>query len=142
MDNANPLLEKKSKQSLITMKAVLYFFGGTSNSYWLANKIKEKLSANMVPIAYVIYDDAVYQADIKFSINKNCKGCGICELVCSVNNIVLTGGIPIWLNHCENCLACYNMCSQKAIYGPLVETGFYYMHPAITVRDFINQKTA
>ena len=84
--------------------------------------------------------DAIYKADRTYTVNENCNGCGTCESICLVNNIKLKDGKPMWLHHCENCLACYNWCPQKAISGPLVEENYYYRHPGIKIKDMLNQK--
>ena len=86
-------------------------------------------------------EEAIYKADTTFSVNQNCNGCGTCQKICPVNNIELVNGKPLWQHHCENCLACYNSCPQKAIYGPLVEENYYYRHPEMTIKDLIYQKT-
>ncbi|MDY6865602.1 MAG: EFR1 family ferrodoxin [Halobacteriota archaeon] len=85
-------------------------------------------------------EEAIYKADRTFSINKKCNGCGTCQEICPVNNIKIINEKPQWQNRCENCLACYNWCPQKAIYGPLVEHNYYYHHPMIKMKDLLYQK--
>ena len=87
------------------------------------------------------FREKVYASDKSFYAEDNCTGCGICEDVCPVNNIVLTEGLPRWQHKCQQCLACINFCPEKAIQFDTksLETGRYH-HPEITVQDIMNQK--
>ena len=87
------------------------------------------------------FREKVYASDKSFFAEDNCTGCGICEDVCPVNNIVLTEGLPQWQHKCQQCLACINFCPEKAIQFDTksLETGRYH-HPEITVQDIMNQK--
>lgn len=82
----------------------------------------------------------IHLSDRSFTINEKCNGCGICAEICPVSNIKIVENKPMWLHHCENCLACYNWCPQKAIESDIPEKGYYYHHPEVTVSDMINQK--
>ena len=75
-----------------------------------------------------------------FALDENCNGCGTCATVCPVDNIEIADGKPVWQNRCENCLACYNWCPQKAIHGGIAKDGYRYCHPAVTVRDIAAQR--
>ena len=75
--------------------------------------------------------------DTSFSITGECTGCGTCAKVCPVKNIVLVEGKPTWQHRCENCIACYNFCPEKAIRNGIASEGYFYRHPDITVRDMI-----
>ena len=70
-----------------------------------------------------------------FAVDEKCDGCGTCARVCAVGNIEIVDKRPIWQNHCENCLACFNWCSTNAIHGALANTEYRYHHPDVTVRD-------
>ncbi len=54
----------------------------------------------------------------KFSSKQTCIGCGKCEKVCPLQNIVLKNGRPFWNDHCTHCMACITSCPVEAIeYG-------------------------
>lgn len=61
---------------------------------------------NMPPNSKI--EELVRMMDISFSSNEKCNGCGICSKVCPVSNIKINDNKPVWLHHCETCLACYN----------------------------------
>lgn len=83
----------------------------------------------------------IYMLDKSFNTNEKCNGCGICSQVCPVNNIKIIDNMPIWLNLCENCLACYHWCPKKAIHRRITPTKeYYYQHPDIKISDIMNQK--
>jgi len=69
-----------------------------------------------------------------------CTGCGICAQVCPVGNISMENGRPVWHQHCENCLACFNWCPADALRGSVSKKEYRYKHPEITVRDMIQQR--
>lgn len=54
----------------------------------------------------------------KFWVKDNCVSCGKCVEACSLNNVSLQNGKPIWGNDCTHCMACICYCPQKSIeYG-------------------------
>ncbi len=86
-------------------------------------------------------EELIYKADESFSANEFCNGCGICSEVCPVNNIKIVDKKPVWLNQCENCLACYNWCPNKAIESGLVTKGYYYRNPKVDIKEITRQST-
>ncbi len=57
-----------------------------------------------------------------FKTSYACNGCGLCESICPVNNIVLADGMPFWDDRCLQCFACIHRCPQRAIdYGKSTE---------------------
>ena len=82
-------------------------------------------------------DELIHRNDMSYSVNEKCNGCGICSMVCPVNNIQIINDRPVWLHHCENCLACYNWCPNRAIEGGVASKGYYYRHPDIKINEMI-----
>ncbi len=86
-------------------------------------------------------DELIHMLDKNFQVNERCTGCGTCSKVCPVNNIKIKEKKPVWLNHCENCLACCHWCPEKAILGGISPPKNYrYRHPDIKISDIIDQK--
>jgi len=79
----------------------------------------------------------LHNADNSFSTSNQCNGCGICQKICPVDNIIIVDGKPKWLNKCENCYACYQWCPQEAITGEIIEFEKRYHHPDVKIADMI-----
>jgi NAD-dependent dihydropyrimidine dehydrogenase PreA subunit/flavodoxin len=86
-------------------------------------------------------DELIHLNDTSYSADEKCNGCGLCAKVCPVNNIEMRDGRPVWLHHCENCLACYNWCPNKAIRGGIAAEGYYYRHPDIKITEIMKQRS-
>jgi flavodoxin/Pyruvate/2-oxoacid:ferredoxin oxidoreductase delta subunit len=84
-------------------------------------------------------DALIHLVDKSYVVNDKCNACGTCTKVCPVSNIVMTDNKPVWQHHCENCLACYDWCPQKAIQGGVAK-GYYYFHPEVKVSDIMKQR--
>jgi len=83
----------------------------------------------------------VNDSDKNFYIDENCSNCGICELICPVNNIILVDGIPKWQHRCQQCLACINFCPERSIqFGKGTLKTQRYHHPDIRIQDISSQK--
>jgi ferredoxin len=77
--------------------------------------------------------------DKDFWVDDKCNTCGICKKICPCGNIELKAGKPIWLHHCEQCLACIQWCPQEAIqYGKRTPRHERYHHPEVTLEDMIS----
>ena len=93
------------------------------------------------PLFYNRWLKSVHQRDTKFHIGENCNSCGICKLVCPVNNIKLVDQKPHWLHRCEQCFACLHFCPEETIqYGTKTTGRRRYHNPFTTVKDIIAQK--
>ncbi len=87
------------------------------------------------------FRENVNESDKSFYAEDNCSGCGICENLCPVNNIILVDGEPQWQHRCQQCLACINFCPEKSIqFGTHTLKTQRYHHPEITLQDIGNQR--
>jgi ferredoxin len=78
--------------------------------------------------------------DRHFLTTDRCDGCGTCARVCPVENIRMQNGRPVWLHHCEQCLACLHWCPETAIeFGASTRRRKRYHHPDVTVQDFMHR---
>jgi ferredoxin len=74
--------------------------------------------------------------DKSFWVDEKCNECGICRTVCPSGNIELKEGRPVWLHHCEQCLACIQWCPQEAIqFGKKTARYERYHHPEVRLSD-------
>lgn len=74
----------------------------------------------------------------KFYANEKCTGCGICEKVCSLKNIKVSGK-PQWGQNCTQCHACIHYCPTKAVqYSKGTEKKGRYKNPKILVQEMMN----
>ncbi len=90
------------------------------------------------PSRNIPFINRVNSEDKYFMADSNCNGCGICAKICPVKNIIISDNKPQWSGRCEQCLACYHFCPQKAISFNNRENGVQYHHPDIKLTDFLN----
>lgn len=66
-----------------------------------------------------------------FYADGTCTGCGICEKICPVHTIKVTGTEkPVWGKACTLCMGCINRCPVQAIqYGKGTARKGRYHHP-------------
>jgi Pyruvate/2-oxoacid:ferredoxin oxidoreductase delta subunit len=84
----------------------------------------------------------VPEMDKGFWVDEKCNTCGICKTVCPCGNIDLKTGRPVWLHHCEQCLACIQWCPQEAIqFGKKTPRYKRYHHPEVTLQEMIAAAT-
>ena len=77
--------------------------------------------------------------DKGFWVDEKCNSCGICKTACPCENIELKEGRPVWLHHCEQCLACIQWCPQEAIqYGKKTQRYERYRHPEVKLSDMLS----
>lgn len=80
--------------------------------------------------------DSFSTAAKNFHTNEKCTGCGICEKICPVDNIMLLDGHPVWGDKCEHCVACIQWCPQLAIeYADKTSKRSHYHNPEVTLSD-------
>ena len=71
-----------------------------------------------------------------FHVAEPCVGCGLCEKICPVNNILLQTGKPVWQDKCEQCLACINYCPKQAVeYGTATKHKRRYKNPMVSIKQ-------
>jgi ferredoxin len=86
--------------------------------------------------------NSLAKKDKDFNVNEACNGCTTCSKVCPVGNIKMQGGKPIFLHHCEQCMACIQWCPKQAInVKDKTQARGRYHHPDITLADMINKES-
>lgn len=76
--------------------------------------------------------------DKDFWVDKKCNSCGTCARVCPAGNIRMEAGHPVWMHHCEQCLACLQWCPQEAIqYAKKTADKKRYHNPEISLSDMM-----
>ncbi|MFX0083564.1 MAG: EFR1 family ferrodoxin [Candidatus Hodarchaeota archaeon] len=87
------------------------------------------------------FREKVNESDKNFYAEDNCNSCGICEIVCPVNNIMMIDRVPEWQHECQQCFACINFCPEKAIqFGTGTLKTQRYHNPEIAIEEITNQK--
>lgn len=79
--------------------------------------------------------------DKDFNVSESCNDCSTCSKICPVGNIKMEYGKPMFLHHCEQCMACVQWCPKQAINikNKTQDRGRYH-HPEITLGEMINRK--
>jgi ferredoxin len=92
-------------------------------------------------VCYRLGAAQIRKEDKKYWTDDKCTGCGICEKVCPVYNIKMHDGRPVWLHHCEHCLACLQWCPVEAIQYKKITIGRKrYHHPEVKAADIMAQR--
>ncbi|AGK95575.1 EFR1 family ferrodoxin [Clostridium pasteurianum] len=78
--------------------------------------------------------------DKRFWTDNNCNGCGICQRICPVMNIVIKNKKPAWLHKCEQCFACLNWCPRVSIqYTEKTIGKNRYHNPFVQLKDILTE---
>ena len=73
----------------------------------------------------------------KFCVDERCTGCGLCQKICSCQNITVKTK-PQWGQHCTQCLACLHYCPVQAVqYGNSTKKKGRYTNPNVRVTDML-----
>lgn len=96
------------------------FAGGTRSGF---------AAGLLTKAAYPFYN--VFRKTDKFTVDDNCIGCGLCQMVCPSDTIKMEDGKPYWdQEKCSWCLGCINRCPVKAIqYGEKTRDRERYINP-------------
>ncbi len=97
---------------------------------FLIYKLLYKGGSKMIPFS-----------DKDFWFTDACTKCGICQRVCPVKNIRLEDGHPVWMHHCQHCMACLQWCPVEAIQYKKTTIGRKrYRHPEVRAEDIAQQR--
>jgi len=107
------------------------------------SKVEKESLSSVGKVVNKKFRNKVAESDRKFNVDEKCNSCGVCEKVCSVNNIILVDGKPQWQHKCQRCLACIHWCPQKSIQWKqkTVNKGRYH-NPDVTLKEIMQQKPA
>ncbi len=89
---------------------------------------------------YTMASHQFFKWDKRFWSDNNCIGCGVCQRVCPVGNIMVKERKPVWLNRCEQCFACINWCPKASIQCGRKTMGRQrYHNPAVKLEDLLGE---
>ncbi len=92
-------------------------------------------------LLYRLGYQVIPRTDRDFHVDEGCDGCGVCALVCPVDNVALVDDRPGWNARCEQCLACLQWCPQQAIQvKDKTRDERRYHHPEVRAKDIAAQK--
>ena len=72
-----------------------------------------------------------------FTVDGGCTGCGICGQVCPADNVKVREK-PAFDHNCRHCLACINLCPQKAIHIAGEKNGTRFINQHVTLKEIID----
>lgn len=76
-----------------------------------------------------------------FYADEKCNSCGICTMICPVENIKMIDNKPCWNDNCLNCFACIHWCPEQSIQiANLTKNMQRYHHPHVVFNDILKQK--
>ena len=100
----------------------------TAQTQQPAGKVNEPLNVLTAMGQKFIYA----RKDKGFNVSDACTGCGTCEAVCPVANIVMKNKKPSFQHNCEQCMACVQWCPKQAInYKNKTQKRGRYTHPDV-----------
>lgn len=118
-EKADEIIKKADKEILLTADKIKNSSPIRDNVGFLG-KI---LSSAVNPIFYSLFVSAK-----GFRVTEQCISCGKCVEVCTLNNISLLEGKPVWGSKCTHCMACICLCPQESIEYKNKSVGKYRYH--------------
>lgn len=94
----------------------------------------------MVPILFRLFAQVLKHGweSLGFHADDSCSGCGICEKICPVRNIILSSGKPVWSDYCVGCFACVHWCPSASIQLGTADMSIrLYHHPEISLEEML-----
>lgn len=111
---------------LISARAHFY---DTEGVYALFHGINQYWQRHLLPSTHT-----------KFICKESCTGCGTCERVCPVKNIVMADRQPHWNDNCQECLACLHACPSQSIeFGKRTTAKKRYRHPRVQINELFTK---
>lgn len=119
------------------------------NIHNIAEKIVNKEESKIPKCKNLIFDamnkhmmPKYPEKDKAFNVSEDCIGCQICSKVCSVGNIKMIDGKPVFNHHCEQCMACIHACPKQALnYKNVTKKRNRYRNSEITLNELMNKTT-
>jgi len=126
--------ERALASSYATLKEIVFQIAlGDTNHQGLMNPIVSFLHQHKLSRARRWEND--------YEVNRDCSHCGICSMICPVDNIDLVDGRPLFLHRCQACMACIQACPEKAInYGSITNGKERYFHPNIPPEELASMQ--
>lgn len=133
-DRLKKLLEASTRKSRVIAKDIAQGKKAVEKVSWLGYKMPHIISPKEI-----VKDTRPW--DVEFCTNDKCNGCGICKMVCPVDNIKMVNGAPEYTHNCQRCMACIQYCPQKAIQvkGKDVNKPRYF-HPEVSIKEIAEFK--
>lgn len=103
--------------------------------------VKPPFKNSLLALIHGPFIKSLAKKDIGFNVSEACNSCTTCSKVCPVGNIKMQDGKPMFLHHCEQCMACVQWCPKQAInFKNKTQDRGRYHHPDITLKEMINEK--
>lgn len=101
------IIEKAKPHIAVLAKQIQSGKSFSKPSVSFVNKLQSGL-VNTLFYTFFVHDKG-------FQVSKDCISCGKCAYRCSLNNIELINGKPVWKGNCTHCMACIGGCPVQAI---------------------------
>ncbi len=111
----------------------------------IKNRVHSKIQKYSVinHMMYRFYPARKGDCDKGFTVSGQCTGCGICQKVCPVSNIIVAGKHPLYQHNCEHCLACIHACPTHAIdWKKSIKDRVRYLNPHVNIKELISLSKA